>query len=143
MSDPLPVQPPEQPDWQVIEPAATYPGIRRVPYFLGTLVLGALNFAVALGGSAELSLVFSIVLLILSLMLVASRLRNIGSNGWWCLLMLIPIVNIFVGLRCLAMPEGYRDHRTLDTAGKVVIGLFIGIFVLGILAAVALPLLAR
>lgn len=143
MNDGSPQPAPEQPTWEVVEPAATYPGIRRLPYFLASLVLGALNFATALGGSAELSFVFSLVLLVLSLLLVSSRLRNIGSNGWWCLLMLVPIANLIVGLRCLAMPEGYRDHRTLDTAGKVVIGLFVGALVLGILLAILIPVLAR
>ena len=47
------------------------------------------------------------------------RLKNIGMNPWWCLLLLVPIANLLVGFRCLVFQEGYQDTRKLDTAGRI------------------------
>lgn len=49
---------------------------------------------------------------------------------------MVPLLNIFVGIRCIAYPEGYEDHKTLDTPAKVIIGIFVGLLVLVILVAV-------
>lgn len=43
-------------------------------------------------------------------------------------------MNIWIHWRLMACPAGYEAHRTLDTAGKVITGLGIGFFALGILA---------
>ena len=34
--------------------------------------------------------------------------------------MLVPIVNLFLGIRCLVLQEGYKDTRKLDTVGKII-----------------------
>jgi uncharacterized membrane protein YhaH (DUF805 family) len=54
------------------------------------------------------------------------RLHNMGTSGWWSLLIFIPVVNIFLDLRCLAYPEGYSDHRRLDSAARVILLLTLG-----------------
>lgn len=65
--------------------------------------------------------------------LIILRLRNSGYSAWWILAGTIPILNVYVGLICLAGPEGYGDHKTLDVPGKIIAGLFFTIVVLSIL----------
>ena len=71
------------------------------------------------------------------------RFRNQGSSGLWALGMFVPILNIYTGLRAMAFPEGYADHRTLDTPAKILIGVWLAFFVLGIGAAILLPALLQ
>jgi uncharacterized membrane protein YhaH (DUF805 family) len=51
-------------------------------------------------------------------LLTVGRLQNLGMSGWWSLLLLVPIANVLLNLRCLAFPAGYADHRTMDVASK-------------------------
>jgi len=62
--------------------------------------------------------------------LAYQRCKNIGMNPWWSLGIMVPFLNIFVGLRCLAYPEGYEDHKTLDTPAKVILGILVTLLVL-------------
>ena len=117
-----------------------YGGIRRLPYFgygfllnIGVQVIQSIAVAAEAPGVVLLTLPIS---LIGAMALGYQRCLNIGMNPWWCLGLIVPLLNIFVGLRCIAYPEGYEDHKTLDTPAKVIIGLFIGMFVLIILLVV-------
>jgi hypothetical protein len=58
------------------------------------------------------------------------RLINVGLSKWWVPGLIVPLLNIWVAIQCIAAPEGYAQHKTLDTAGKVIIGLFPGAIVL-------------
>lgn len=136
--------------------AIDYPGFQRLPYFLGSiavqvvamvlqfLLIGSLNTDGASPGAgmgAGLGLVF-LLTFAGAIYLTVQRLRNIGAHWGWVFGLIVPFLNIYVAWRCLACPEGYADHKQLDTAGKVITGLFIGIFVLGIGAAVLIPAIA-
>jgi uncharacterized membrane protein YhaH (DUF805 family) len=70
-----------------------------------------------------LSFVAGIVILVL-------RFKNLGYSGWWVLGLIVPILNLVVAIRLIAAPEGYAVHKTLDTPGKVIVGLAIGAFLL-------------
>ena len=48
--------------------------------------------------------------------------------------MFVPLLNIIVAVRCVAAPEGYADHKTLDTTGKIIVGIVIALIALLILA---------
>ena len=85
---------------------------------------------------AALVLVVSLVGMGFGLWIAVQRLINVGLSGWWVLGLIVPILNIWVGFQCLAAPEGYAQHKTLDTAGKVIIGVFLGAIVLFIAIAV-------
>jgi len=74
---------------------------------------------------------------ILAIWVTAKRLQNQGYSGWWVLGLIVPILNIAVSVKCIAAPEGYADHKTLDTSGKVVVGLLLAAIVLTV-AALAL-----
>ncbi|GAB5445067.1 MAG: hypothetical protein Fues2KO_54160 [Fuerstiella sp.] len=101
-----------------------YGGIGRVTfigmllglYFSGTMLLQSLdlplNVAVTLGEFGPLVLLMA---------LAVPRLINMGGRGWWALGMLVPVLNLLLLLRCIAAPEGYAKHRTLDPPGKVLL----------------------
>ena len=119
--------------------AGNYEGIRRLPYFgysIGAQVLFYLGLFLV-GESGSLFLMAALVAA--TAWIVVMRLKNTGWSGWWALGMLVPLLNIYVGLRAIAFPEGYSDHKTLDTPAKVIIGIFVGFFVLGIGAALLIP----
>ncbi|MEM8912794.1 MAG: hypothetical protein AAGC97_13590 [Planctomycetota bacterium] len=115
-----------------------YPGIGRAMYVIGGFAVGLvqnlIGEGVAAGDNAEIAgvaaLVVTLVAAIAQLVLAYHRLINIGSNGWWCLGMIVPLLNLFIVIRCLICPAGYADHKTLDTAGKVMTGIAILLVVL-------------
>jgi len=124
----------------------SYGGIGRLAYFGYTslaavvyqvLVMGLVSFA---GGAGDnvLLLVLPILLAYLGVLMfvVAKRMINCGYSPWWCVGIIVPLVNILVGFRALCCPEGYADHKKLDTASKTTIGIIIGAFLLLVLFAV-------
>jgi uncharacterized membrane protein YhaH (DUF805 family) len=117
-----------------------YGGIRRLPYFgYGFLLNVGVQVIQSIAAAADAPVVVLLTLpvsIIGAMALAYQRCLNIGMNPWWCLGLIVPLLNIFVGLRCIAYPEGYEDHKTLDTPAKVIIGLFIAMFVLIILLVV-------
>lgn len=115
-----------------------YGGIGRLVYIGGliglNIVLGLMGVGVVfLLGPESLAAVIVLVRIggfVLSLALMAQRLINIGTNPWWVLGMLVPILNLLIGVRALICPEGYADHKTLDTPAKIIVGIllaFIGV----------------
>lgn len=107
-----------------------YEGIRRLPYFLVLLGLNVVQFffvAEMVSQKAGAASFFAVIaaFLGLSMVPVSMRLKNIGMDPWWCLLLLVPLVNLFVGVRCLVAPEWYEDSKELDRAGKVLVGLLV------------------
>ncbi len=63
------------------------------------------------------------------------RLRNVGMSGWWLLGFLVPLLNFWVGFRCLACPPGYASVKKLDGFGWLLAilywGSIVGALVLG------------
>lgn len=125
-----------------IDTDKVYPGLRRLPYFLYSLGINVF-FSVFVGvvaGFAESALgittnIMMLVLVAVSVYLIIQRLHNLGSSGWWALAMFVPFLNIWIGIKTLAFPEGYDDHKTLDTTAKVIVGIMVGAMVLGIAGA--------
>ena len=131
-----------------------YGGIRRLRYF-GLCMLAALVYNFAVFGAAVLmesgsgfeALGGGLVIFAFGCYMAAGiyiavlRLRNMGSNPWWCLALIVPFLNLFVGTQMLICPEGYCDHKTLDTPAKIILGFFVGIIVLFILSLVAISVI--
>ncbi len=44
-----------------------------------------------------------------------ARFNNLGMSGWWILGLFVPFLNIWLKWRQFACPEGYANHRQLDT----------------------------
>ncbi len=121
----------------------TYPGFRRLPYFLASIGLQVVYLIgiAAFAASESVAALGAVVLVMLAgaIYIGIQRLKNIGDNPFWILGIIVPLLNLYVGVRMLAMPEGYADHKTMDTAAKWILGIFVGLFVVGIAAAVILP----
>ena len=130
-------------------PQTEYPGLRRLPYFLYSVGVNIV-YALVVGGMAAMevtsiapTMVVLVAVLAVSIYLLVKRLQNLGSSPWWAAAIFVPLLNIWIGLKTLAFPEGYDDHKTLDGTAKVLIGLFVGVFVLGIVAAILIPMMAQ
>jgi uncharacterized membrane protein YhaH (DUF805 family) len=110
-----------------------YGGIRRLGYFLGMLGAGVLYevCSMAADGEPGVTSVGSIIALAISFILAVNRLRNIGTSGWDSLLILVPLANIYIGIKCLICQEGYEDTKKLDTTGRMIVGVSIGL-ILGV-----------
>ncbi len=139
-----------------MSPQRSYGGIGRLAYFGYSFLAGVIyNIALfvvvgaaaaagggggapgAAGGGALLLMIPVLLIYIAALMwIVAQRMINTGYSPWWCVGMFVPILNILVAVRCIACPEGYADHGTLDTAGKVIIGIFFAALALGVVAVI-------
>ncbi len=121
--------------------AGNYEGIRRLPYFgysVGVQVL--LYVGLFLVGESGFPLLMA-VSVAAGVWLAVMRLKNTGWSGWWVLGMFVPLLNFYVSIRALAFPEGYSDHKTLDTPAKILIGLFVAFFVLVIGAVIIVPVM--
>lgn len=76
---------------------------------------------------------------------VKRRLNDLDQSGWWGIMMIIPFLNFFFGLYLVFAPgtkggNSYGPEPCKNTTGVIIGGLmFPLIFVVGILAAVALP----
>ena len=131
------------PSADISEPAIhrSYSGLRRLPFFGCSVGLTVLYMVgLMLGGQEPTIALISVGLVLVgSIYLYVLRFRNQDSSGLWALGMFVPILNIYTGLRAMAFPEGYADHRTLDTPAKILIGVWLAFFVLGIGAAILLP----
>lgn len=123
-----------------------YPGIGRLAYVglqIGiSIVAYVLLFVLVLGAGAAESLrgAFGGFILIMILAGIAGiyigvkRVQNLGMSGWAVLWSFVPILSIWISWRMFACPAGYDHHKQLDTAGKVLTGLMIGLVVLGVVA---------
>lgn len=142
-------------DYQV---AGQYPGIGRLVYFclqfgiaivsyVLLFVLIFASFTASSGSSSSLSSAVATGLFIFFAVMAISmvgyiwigvkRVQNLGMSGWAVLWSLVPIINIWIAWRMFACPAGYHDHKQLDTAGKVMTGLFIAFFALSLLMNIA------
>ena len=118
-----------------------YGGIRRLPYLGIAIGLGILqNVIIEVFPSVEsmqsMALLVTLFFLVVSFVPVYYRLQNIGMNPWWCFLMLVPIANLLIGIRCLICQEGYADTKKLDTAGKITTYIVLAIFLLVLVSVV-------
>jgi len=130
-----------------------YPGLGRLAYFLSvfgiSIVFYAILFVVvfasfrassasgASNGGAGMGvglLLVGLLFFAVSLFLAVRRVTNLGMSRWAVLWSLVPVMNVWIYWRMMACPAGYEDHRTLDTAGKVITGVWIGFMALAFLA---------
>jgi uncharacterized membrane protein YhaH (DUF805 family) len=107
-------------------------------------MLMALTGAKAINNSPLLALWY-VPVLVITFTMAVRRLNDMNHPGWWSLLMLIPIINMFVGL-WLAFGRGDDRANNYGPAPapntwQVIVGACAMplIMVIGILAAVAIP----
>lgn len=104
--------------------------IRYLGYYFGITLLGAfvVGLAMALLGflttvlPENLALILSFVvmggayifMIVVSVMLCIQRLHDINASGWWCLLFLVPVVNVILSIVLLFAPGTAGANRFGD-----------------------------
>jgi len=95
----------------------TYDGrISRSQYWIGFLVFVVVAFVVGLalgamgsGGNGEpgiLEILLNIALIPLVFAVYIKRFHDLGKSGWFSLLLIVPLVNILVGIFWLGFVKG-------------------------------------
>lgn len=116
-----------------------YGGIGRLAYFgisLALIIMHVVASAVVLSLESMAAGIVALgdlaVLAVVSVVSAYYRLKNIGMNPWWCFLVLVPLINLLVMVRCTICQEGYQVTKKLDTAGKVLTFIVLGFFLLAV-----------
>lgn len=92
-------------------------------------------------------LVFSVVILVLSVMYGKRRLNDLNRSGWWYLLTIVPIANFLLALYMLFAPgsESPNDFGPAPVANSVgahiAAWLFPALAIIGIAAAIVVPMM--
>ena len=128
---------------------ASWPGARRPLFLFGSVLfpfawhffvkMAEPNLAKEFGQIMMAALLrFSpLVPVMLATHLGLQRLVNLGMSRWWIFAILMPILNFWLGYRCLVCPAGYAYHKKLDGAGVILAILYGSILMLAGLAVVA------
>jgi uncharacterized membrane protein YhaH (DUF805 family) len=108
-----------------------------------------------MGGEAGMSMIgmlvigiFYIATFVISIMFAKRRLNDLNRSGWWFLLFLIPLVNLLFAIYILFFPGTDGDNNfgpapVANSTGVLILGwMFPALMILGIVAAVAIPMLA-
>jgi len=108
-----------------------------------------------MGGEAGMSMItmlvigfFYIATFVISIMFAKRRLNDLNRSGWWFLLFLIPLVNLLFAIYILFFPGTDGDNNfgpapAANSIGVLILGwIFPVIMILGIVAAVAIPMFA-
>ncbi len=132
-----------------------YPGYGRLKYitvsivativFYGLLfvgIIGAASTGDFSGGVMALGFALFLIFGVFGIHIAVRRLQNLGMSGWAFLWLFVPVMTIWISWRMMVCPAGYEDHRTLDTAGKVLTGLFVGFIILAVIAQIYVGLAA-
>jgi uncharacterized membrane protein YhaH (DUF805 family) len=123
---------------------------RYIGYTVGwTLLVGAgagvLMALTAATGLAPVGVVVAVgayaLLIVIQFLLTIQRCHDFNSSGWLCLLLLIPLVNLlFWFIPGTSGPNRFGPPPPPNTTGVIVLALILPIiFVIGIVAAIAIP----
>jgi uncharacterized membrane protein YhaH (DUF805 family) len=102
------------------DPIYKYPGIERKQYFLGKIgMIVAVVFVVMIfGPGSQVMRVMGLVLMVASVVLDVTRLRNIGVSQWYAFLRFLPFGNIVLDIGLQSAQTGWIESRRLDDTGK-------------------------
>ena len=115
-----------------------YGGIGRL-VFIGASILVNIFTATAatLAKNEDFQMLMLPLGLIIGLVLIAYRMKNIGISCWYLLLLVVPVINGLFALSLLIYtllaPEGYAQTRKLDKPVKIILWILLGFVVLSIL----------
>jgi uncharacterized membrane protein YhaH (DUF805 family) len=116
--------------------------VRYLGYSIGLSILimmvGALISTVTFGIGLALAYVFVVIM---QMMLTIQRCHDFNTSGWLALLTFIPLVNlIFWFIPGTDGPNNYGNKTAPNTVLSIVLACILpAVFVLGIVAAIALP----
>lgn len=94
--------------------------IRRTHWWIGVAVLFAIGVISRLlfGDEGLVPFAIGIVMLVAGIMLHIKRCHDRGKSGWWCLLLLIPLVGFLWALIDLGILEGTDGPNRFGEAPK-------------------------
>ena len=111
---------------------------------------GAGNSAaeIFLGGGSIGMIVMQVALLAVFILFTIRRLHDMNASGWWSVITVVPLVNFIAILVFLFKPgsvgaNNYGPPRITRGWEKVLSYIVIGIFILGILAAIIIPMVTQ
>ncbi len=115
-------------------------------------LLGASMMMVSGGGPEGLSIVsmlfigvFYVLTIVFSVMFAKRRLNDLNRSGWWFLLFLVPVVNLLLAIYLIFFPgtqggNNFGPAPAANSVGVLILGWSLPVlFVLGIVAAIAIP----
>lgn len=91
-----------------------------------------------------LGLIVYLPALAISFIMAIRRLNDLGYPGWWCLLSIVPLINLFFGLWIVFWPgnagsNNYGLPPTRNSIGVVILAVVVPLLMVAVLAAVAIP----
>ena len=169
MSHSSPYQPPRSPitptaptqfgEIKVLSAQGRLGRVRYIGYSIGIGILinivAALvgGLATLLGGSGDTAewltgggiVILALAALVISILLAIQRLHDFNASGWWSALTIVPLANLIFYLVLLIMPgvpgpNRFGDPPPPNTTGVIILASLLPlIFVIGIIAAIAIP----
>ena len=135
---------------KILSTAGRLGRVRYIGYTVGLSMLLAIAMGLvmamsATAGIAALSVIVTVLgyvaIIALQIILTVQRCHDFNSSGWLSILAIIPLVNlIFWAIPGTDGPNRFGNPPPPNTTGAVVLALIIPlIFVVGIVAAIALP----
>jgi len=120
-----------------------------MPILGGTMFAGGMvGGEAAMGGLALIAMIFFYVAtLVLSVMFGKRRLNDLNRSGWWFLLFIVPIANLFMVIYLIFFPgaESSNDFGAAPVANtlgvKILAWILPVIFIVGMGAAITIPAL--
>lgn len=119
-----------------VSPVSSQQGLTRAAYFGYTFLVGLIA-GVIQAAEPESSLLANVIAAVIQFALAWNRLKNACMSPWLTLLLLVPIVNVVIGVLLLVWQPGYGKVNRLDENGKMVLWILVGSIIL-----IALLLLA-
>jgi hypothetical protein len=113
-------------------PVVKFDGIGRLAFtgYTFVILLIIALFSTLVNGTQLAGVIAGFIMMIPA----SSRLKNIGRNPAWCLLLLVPLLGLFVTVPCFLLPPGYQKNRKLDLPAKIILGIFISLLVVAIIS---------
>ena len=112
-------------------------------------LVSATAFMGGASGSSMIGMVgiglFYIVTIVISVMFAKRRLNDLNRSGWWFLLFIIPLVNLLLAIYLIFFPgtdgsNNFGPAPAANSTGVLILGWMMPVlFVLGIVAAIAVP----
>ncbi|MCW0219919.1 MAG: hypothetical protein OJI67_16460 [Prosthecobacter sp.] len=133
-----PYTPPQVEDIYSTQPKK-YPGIGRLAFLIVAIVLLTAQFQLCQKfGIVPPTFGFIGLANIIILPFVYLRLKNVGKNPWWMLMMLMFPLQLIPTYWCLFCPAGYTESQKLDNYGCRALLCILLLSILAILTALLL-----
>ncbi len=86
--------------------------INRQPFWIGVIILFVANIVVSLIlGDGIIAILIALAMIYPGLCVYIKRCHDRGKSGWWCLLLLIPIVGLIWAIVDLGIFEGTKGSN--------------------------------